>query len=169
MLVGCQKSAKNAWQTSDDEYINLNGQNVALMWLAPDCPLCQLYSSEFISTSEQYGNDIHFYGVLPGSYYSNQEVTHFKDSFNFNLPLIKDPNFILTKRYGVTTTPEFVLLDSLGDIKYQGKFDDWATGLSQKKIKPTQFYFSSALENFMSNEPIDPKYTKPIGCIIETD
>ena len=147
---------------------NLENQPVVLMWLAPDCPLCQTYSTEFVRMADSFP-DLQFLGVLPGNLYSKEEVNYFVDSFQFDKPILVDADFKLTKKMGVTTTPEFLVLDNNLSIRYQGKFDDWATALAQKKPKPTEHYFKDALTSFMAGETIKTQYTEPLGCLIEFD
>lgn len=113
--------------------------------------------------------NLRFMGVLPGDLYTMDEVNHFVDSFQFDKPILVDTDFKLTKRLGVTTTPEFLILDKGLGVKYQGKFDDWATGLAQKKPKPTEHYFKDALTSFTAGETIKTPYTEPLGCLIEFD
>ena len=147
---------------------NLENEPVVLMWLAPDCPLCQTYSTEFVLMADSFPG-LRFFGVLPGDLYSSAEVDHFVDSFHFRMPILLDSDFKLTKKLDVTTTPEFLILDNGLNLKYQGKFDDWATGLAQKKPKPSEHYLEDALKAFSAGKPIETAYTEPLGCLIEFD
>lgn len=169
LFISCNPSNKSDWSTTNNEIVKFSGKPAAFMWLAPDCPLCQVYSSEYIKLAKQYSQELTFYGVLPGGHYLSKEIQHFQDSFEFNLPIIVDDNFELTKKYGVTVTPEFVMIDSIGEILYQGKFDDWATGLGQKKTMPSKFYFNNALQSMAERKTIEPNYVEPVGCFIEMD
>lgn len=169
VLFGCGNTVSTELISRDGLKIDLTKQNTVLMWLAPDCPLCQTYSSEFLALDSLYRSHFQFVGVLPGNLYSTDEIDHFVDSFHFDLPIVMDDKYLLTKKYQVSVTPEFILLDTNLKIQYQGKFDDWATGLAQKKVKPTQFYLKNALNQFAASQNVSPNYVEPVGCLIEVD
>ncbi|MFT5723301.1 MAG: thioredoxin-related protein [Bacteroidia bacterium] len=168
-FVGCADVQTGRYVTANQNVVSLENRNVALMWLAPDCPLCQTYSSDFIMLSQTFSSQVSFYGVLPSNQYTNAEIQHFVDSFGFDIPIILDETYELTKRFNATVTPEFILIDSSFTVQYQGKFDDWATDLGQKKLKPTAFYFKDALQSFTAGQPVLNRYVEPIGCVIELD
>jgi thioredoxin-related protein len=168
-ISSCNRVSLEQCTSVNNEAINLSGQNVMLMWLAPDCPLCQTYSSEFIDLSNSMADQIECYAVLPGNHYSQEEIRHFQDSFGFSLPIIHDVTYKLTKKFNISVTPEFLLIDSTFKVKYQGKFDDWATDLGQKKLKPTKFYLKDAVTSFINKSPIQTSFIPPVGCTIELD
>ena len=167
IVSGCGSPERNILTTTKGNKINLSEQNTVLMWLASDCPLCQTYSSEYRDLASNYNSNLQFVGVLPGNWYTSEEMNHFIDSFHFDIPIVEDKDFYLTKRFNAIVTPEFVLIDTNLNVQYQGKFDDWATGLAQKKTKPQKFYLINAIDNFLNNQPIIPDYVEPVGCTIE--
>ena len=169
MVLMFSMSCTDTLETStiDGKKVDLSKGKSALVWLAPDCPLCQSYSASFVELKNQYGDQISFYGVIPGNYYSKNEIDFFIDSFAFTPDIIADKDFKLTQSIGATVTPEFFLLDSGMQVKYRGKFDDWATDLSRKKLKPTKHYFKNAIEALSIDSPISIQSTTPIGCVIE--
>ncbi|MFT5512618.1 MAG: thioredoxin-related protein [Bacteroidia bacterium] len=167
-LMACS-SEKTTLTTTAGGSVTIGDKPVALMWLVPDCPLCQAYSTHFVALANNSGSAFTFYGVLPGNLYTSKEVQHFVDSFGFDMPIIADPDYDLTGKYKVSVTPEFLLLDSNASVFYQGKYDDWATDLSQKKIKPIKHYFADAISAFVNKTPLKQSKTQPIGCIIEFD
>lgn len=148
----------------------MSSPGVVCMTMTPDCPLCQTYSTEFVKLANEWSRKgLKFYAILPGEIYSDEEIRHFQDSFQFDLPVIVDKEYELVKQLGATVTPEFFLLDSTMAIKYQGKYDDWATGLARKKPKPTKFYLAQALEQFYNGQTVTTAKTEPLGCLIEMD
>ena len=139
-----------------------------LLFLSPECPLCQNYSVKFSEIIEEYNNEsIGFYGVLSGKYYTREEMNEFLKKYELDLPIIEDPAFNLANHYGATITPEAVLISPSGKDLYQGAIDNWAISLGQKRIKTTEFYLNDALPASLQGKEIDPSRTKPIGCYIE--
>ena len=170
LLLACGKSETlDGLYTFSGDYYNLNSSKAkAVILLAPDCPLCQNYSTEFVEMANTFGSDkLEFFGVLPGTDYEAEEIAHFKDSFQFDLPILMDSIYSYTHGLKGQVTPQFYLIDSLSNILYTGKFNNWATGLAQKRTKPTEFYLEDAVKSFLNNREVAVKYTEPIGCVIE--
>ncbi len=168
LVLSCG-SSNDTSPTTEGVIVDLAEKKVALMWLAPDCPLCQAYSTRFTELAAVSALDVSYYGVLPGAHYSQEEIEHFKDSFAFDLEIVTDPDYRLSRKLGATVTPEFFLLDTGYQVIYSGKFDDWATDLSQKKLKPTAYYFKDAIEAFSQGKHVAINHVDPIGCTIEYD
>ena len=168
-LIGCGPKETLTFTDFSGAPINLNSSaNKAIMILAPDCPLCQTYSTEFSHLADSFATlSMQFYGALPGSDYTDKEITHYQDSFQFDLPILLDPNFVLTKKLSAIVTPQFFIVDSNFTVLYKGKLDNWATGLAQKRQKPTKFYLKDALSALAIGEAIRVKETPAIGCVIE--
>lgn len=144
-----------------------NKANV-VMTIAPDCPLSQQYCKNFSALANKFERDgIVFWGVVPGNYYSQVELNHFVDSFQFNFPLVLDPEFEFLKAIRAKVTPEFFLLDDNLKILYRGKMDDWAIAFAQKKVQPHYFYLENALQDFVNHQPIQTPETEAVGCVIE--
>ncbi|MEM9052756.1 MAG: redoxin domain-containing protein [Bacteroidota bacterium] len=139
-----------------------------LIFVSPECPLCQNYSVTFSEIIEEYNAEgIRFYGVLSGKYYTGEEMNEFLRKYDLTLPVIVDPKFSLANHYEATITPEVVLVNNSGEELYQGAIDNWAISLGQKRIKTTEFYLKDALTASLVGTEISPSQTKPVGCYIE--
>jgi thiol-disulfide isomerase/thioredoxin len=137
------------------------------MILAPDCPLCLNYASRFQELAEEYP-DASFYGVLPGTYYSESELSDFLDKTAMTIPVVRDENWSLCKSFNATVTPEFFLYEN-GKLKYSGKMDDWASLIGRKNRTVKEKYLKDALSALYSDINIEVKRTQPVGCILEYD
>ena len=166
-MLSCTQQRPSDFELYGGGSINLDAKAYALMFLAPDCPLCQTYSTEFVKLSKTAS--IPFYGVFTGDLYTDQERKHFIDSFAFDLPILKDYDWAFAKSLDARTTPEFFIMSTSGAVMYRGRFDNWATNLAAKRTKPTEFYFADALQAFEHHEEIQIKETEPLGCVIEFD
>ncbi len=176
ILLVCLLAACGGDHSMVDGLYSFNGDFHALnntrakviIMLAPDCPLCQNYSTEFVDMAKTYASsDIEFIGVLPGTDYETEEIAHFRDSFQFDLPILLDSTYQYAHALEAQVTPQFYLIDSTSNVLYTGKFNNWATGLAQKRTKPTEFYLEDAINSFLKGEKISIAYTEPIGCVLE--
>lgn len=147
----------------------LDGNNdaKALIFLAPDCPLCKNYTKNIKELIELYGNKLDFFGVIPGTYYSRIEVDSFLNQYDLPLEIIYDSDYELVKELNATITPEVYLINENNKIIYQGLFDNWLGELGRRRQIITEFYFKQAIESYLKGEEIINPKTKAIGCFIE--
>ncbi|MCZ4409205.1 redoxin domain-containing protein [Cryomorphaceae bacterium 1068] len=140
----------------------------ALIFLSPECPLCQNYSVTIDRIQEDFdGKDIAFYGVVSGTYYSDADIKGFLIRYKLDLPVILDPELALANHYEAEITPEAFLIAKNGEPQYQGAIDNWAISLGQKRQTITERYLENALTAHLTGSEINPKKTKAVGCFIE--
>lgn len=144
-------------------------KGMVLMVMVPDCPLSQNYSTPFLKLKSQFEKDFNFWIVVPAKFYNHKEIEKFASEFEIS----KNNLFVDTKNQYVKSinariSPEFFLMDSLGQTRYQGAFDDWVETLGTKKIgKRKKKYLSSAIGQYLNQEAINPNYNKAEGCYLE--
>lgn len=141
--------------------------DIALVFIAPDCPLCETLSYDFVSLQKKYPK-VKFYGIVSGSYYNDEEIKQFVDKNGFSIPIIKDTFYEIAHRLKPTRTPEFYLVDRNGKIVYQGLLDNRMEALGVFRTVTTAFYLDSALSQFhiQKRKPTISR-TKAIGCTFE--
>ena len=138
-----------------------------LVFLYPECPLCQSYTREIKQLQIMYNDQIDFYGILPGSSYSHQEMDSFLNVYELPLDIIYDYDYSLVKELMASITPEVYLIDENNKVQYQGLIDNWLGELGRKRQYVSQYYLKDAIESFINGEEIRIKRTKAIGCFIE--
>lgn len=149
------------------EYLE-NNEGLVLLFLSPECPLCQNYAVAMRSLRDSYSEkNIYFMGVISGDYYSKEEVRNYQNHYDLEMEMLFDPDFKLANYYGATATPEAVLTDKKGKLMYRGAIDNWAISLGKKRLEASAHYLRDAMDNLLSGNKIDPKKTKPVGCFIE--
>lgn len=145
-----------------------NHETAVLFFISPECPLCQNYSVTIDQIQADFGNEnIAFYGVVSGNYYSESTIKGFLIKYDLSLPLILDPELSFANYYKAEITPEALLIGKNGEALYQGAIDNWAISLGQKRQTITERYLRSALSAHLNGEEINPKKTKAVGCFIE--
>lgn len=140
------------------------GKATAFVFLSPECPLCQNYVAELNALKLKYPN-VEILGLIPGNAYKLKEISAFKDEYKVGFTLLVDDLKLLTSALNATTTPEVILIDKQGALKYRGLIDNWAESLGVKRKVITSHYLNDALANLTTpNYPV--KITKPVGCLI---
>lgn len=155
-------------QGGEFEFNNLNHKGIVLIFLSPDCPLCETYSYTLKKLDSLYKDKgILMLGIASGTLYRREEYMHFIQEFNWNLSVLLDDSLYLMNNFGASVTPEVVLLDSILQVQYQGRIDNWPVDLAKKRSVITEHDLQDALEDYLNGVPIKNKKTQAIGCIIE--
>ena len=135
--------------------------------LDPECPLCASYSKTMSNLFQKHNNKIDFYAVFTPTVFSNKKTENYIKKSNIQMDIIIDTNQVITKFLDAQVTPECFLLDSNLNIMYNGLIDDMIKELGRRRKSTQNNYLENAIQAYWNNETINPKKTKPIGCIIE--
>jgi peroxiredoxin len=145
-----------------------NNKASIILFLSPDCPMCQNYTLTIKQMEEQYEKaGIHFYGIFPGTWYSVEEIIRFKKEYQLNINMLLDKDKQLTHLLKATITPEAVVINHDGKILYQGRIDNWMYTAGKKRLVITKHELKDALEAIVNNRTISVSKTDPVGCLIE--
>lgn len=185
-LVGCADSASQAdvMKVVDKEgffqleLTSIRNESFALsqikarkgtvfVFLDGNCPICQRYASILNQIHQDYqAQDILVVGVFPepnGPQFSGHS---YQDEYGIDFPLLADPDLRLTNRLNATITPEVVVVDGRGEIRYRGAISNWFLGPGEKRAIVTEHYLQDALDRLIAGAELDVTRTKPVGCYI---
>lgn len=158
-------------KTVEKNTVNLSDFNqytaVIFVWLSPECPLCKNYSLPLRKLHKNLNTDsIKLVGIVAGTDFKRKEILQFKKKYKIDFEILLDEEYVLTRHFKATVTPEAILANSIGAILYQGAIDNWAVALGKQRRKATEHYLLEALAQFKSNTAISQPKTDPIGCFI---
>lgn len=138
------------------------------IFLSPECPLCQSYSLTLKLLHEKYATKgFTFIGVVPGTDFTNEQITTYKIKYKIPFLILKDETSQLVKKMKATITPEVFLVNAKQQILYQGRIDNWAYELGKKRKVITEHDLLNAIDAMLLQKPIIVSKTKAIGCYIE--
>lgn len=158
-------------QIKTSHIVNVNGKttvelkkNTAFIFISPECPLCKNYMLTLNELAKKYPQ-VNIVGVVPGKSYTTQEIKQFSDSYKAVFDIYLDKNKALTKVLKAKVTPETIVIDEKGNMRYKGLIDNWQAKLGVKRKVITEHYLDDALNQI--NMP-SYKYmeTAPLGCLI---
>ena len=136
------------------------------IFLSPECPLCQNYSSVIRSLKEKFHAQVNFYGIFPGTAYTRADIQSFEEKYKTAVPMFLDSKFRFTRYVQATATPQVILLAEDGRLLYSGAIDDWMAAPGKKRVKANTHYLEDALEEVLVSGDVTLKRTKAIGCKI---
>lgn len=94
------------------------------LFLSTQCPISNVYTPRFLALEKTYSRrGVHVFAVYSNAMESVSDITKHTQERNIRFPVIKDDGS-LAKRLGATMTPEAVLVDKGGAVRYRGRIDD---------------------------------------------
>lgn len=145
--------------SADDQY-------TVYVFLSPECPLCLNYTKTLNELAARFTGSVTFTGIVPGKTYSVKEIRKFINEYKFTINTLRDPDLSVSRFMGATITPEVIVIDKAGAIRYRGAIDDWVISIGKKRERPSKFYLQDALQQLVNNEVVATRSTIPRGCFI---
>src|SRR5215472_2952996 len=133
-----------------------------IIFLSPECPLCQNYSLPLNALSKKYAGKVQFTGVVPGKAYSAADVSAFTQKYHIAFPIDIDSAKAISSSLKATVTPEVFLLGPDKKVLYHGSIDNWIKDLGMQSARPTVFYLQDAIDQAMAHQPVRIPYNKPV-------
>jgi thiol-disulfide isomerase/thioredoxin len=161
-IWACDKQVQN----QNFDQITKKKEYTALMFMAPDCPLCMKLATPFSALSDSFPN-VQFLAVYSGIYYDPMEINMFATETQLKLPIFRDYHYEVAHQLNAGITPEFFLLDSNSNVLYQGMLDDRTEVIGTYKQTWSHHYLRDAIKASLAKNPIRVKKTDAVGCVLE--
>lgn len=168
----CNKTSNleisNLNHTSSTLQNQLSSNYTVLVFLSPECPICQGYSTTLNNLNLEYSKSgIKFIGLVPGDGFSSDTIKYYQAFYKINFDLFIDNQKLATNKFHALTTPHCFLINNKMEIIYEGLIDNYAADVGVKRQVVTEHYLRDAIESTLQQKEIAVKKTKPIGCFIE--
>lgn len=126
-----------------------------LCFLGTECPLARLYGPRLQSLADRYADrGVSFLGVNSNVQDSPAEIDAYARRHSIKFKIAKDSDQSIADAVGATRTPEVVVIDSGGLIRYQGRIDDqYEPGIA--RAKPTRNDLRDAIESLLAGNPTE--------------
>lgn len=137
-----------------------------LCFLGTECPLAKLYGPRLQTLADQYDKQgVRFIGINSNIQDSMDEWKEFGHRYALTFPLAKDFDRAVAISAGATRTPEVVVIDNAGKVRYRGRIDDqYQPGIARKT--PTVNDLQEALEQLLAGNDVKTAVTQAVGCLI---
>jgi peroxiredoxin len=145
-----------------------NGSGIAvLVFITTDCPIANRYAPEL----KRLHSEFQTRGVQMTLVHVDKELSQLKakqHAADYDLPrsIVIDRKHQLVTATGASITPEAVVIDQKGHIRYRGRINDQHTDFGKRRRQPTRHDLQNAVQSLLNGQPIAEPQTKAIGCVI---
>jgi len=136
-----------------------------LFFITSDCPIANSFAPEINRIVAEYGpRGVAFSMVYTDHHQTPEAARRHASEYGYESPVRLDAGRVLSRRYGVTVTPEAVLVDAAGERRYRGRIDDRYLAPGQYRLKPGTRELRDAIEAVLDGRPVAVAETKAAGC-----
>lgn len=148
-------------------YVQPPASITVYVFLNTECPVSQQYARRLSTLHRQYASAVRFVAVFPLKTDSRQRIRTFSNEYGLSFDGQSDTRAKLVRQLGARITPEAIVVDRSGRVRYQGAIDDWYVTLGKHRPDATQYYLLDALEALLAGQEVRVPKTEAVGCLIE--
>ncbi len=136
-----------------------------VFFITADCPIANGFAPEIKRIVADYSPRRVYFGLVYTDLSKTiEDARRHAQEYGYDLPVSLDEGRVQSRRYGVTVTPEAVLLDAGGNRVYRGRIDDRYLAPGQYRLQPTTRELRDAIEAVLERRPVPVAETKAAGC-----
>lgn len=143
-----------------------SGKIVVLEWANPDCPFVKRHyeAKTMQNLAEKYkAQDVVWLAISSTHFHDNDRLTKWISEAGIAHPVLNDKDGTVGKLYGAKTTPHMFVIDTKGDLVYNGAIDNDASG----DMKTPVNYVDQVLTQLTAGQGVTQEATKPYGCSVK--
>lgn len=134
-----------------------------LLFLSTVCPISNAYSDRIKALAAAWaGKPVRLVLVNANDNEAVEEVVAYARDVEFATPLYKDWNNAVADRFDARMTPEAVVLDRSGQVRYQGAIDD-AKNPARVKVEGLKL----AVDALLAGRAVETERIRSFGCSIK--
>lgn len=137
-----------------------------LYFFANTCPVARRYFPRMAELHQTYApKGVRVFGINASEADSLPDIVRLGLEHEISFPLLKDADFRLVQAFAVSRTPEVVVLDSTGTVRYQGRIDNQYRlgGAAPSAGRP---YLAEALDALLDVRDVAEPRTQAEGCAV---
>lgn len=139
-----------------------------LISLSEICMISQYYSKvlDEMATSLK-PNGVIFKGIFPNPFSTDSTISDFQKERGLHFPLYRDQYGKFCSDNFMDVTPEVLVIDSLSNIIYRGRIDDFYFAIGRFRSHTNHHDLQKAINQFLAGEKVSPNRVQPVGCLID--
>ncbi len=150
---------------------DFRGKTVVLEWFSYACPFCVHHykdESTMVDLANKYKDkNVEFLAINSTSWQVTQKNEEFAKKFNVPYPILDDRPGTVGRAYGATNTPQMIIINTKGQIVYNGAIDNAPFGKLPAGQSEIVNYVDNALAELTAGKAVTLAETKPYGCTVK--
>ena len=143
------------------------GGATAVVFYSTECPISNEYSPTLKAIADWRPSDnFRMVGICVDPDLSTLDVTKHAREFGLKFPIAQDRDGSIVARFGVKVTPEAVVLDDSGKVRYRGRIDDTYASRGKRKANPSTTDLKDAIAAVMAGKNLAVDHAEAVGCPI---
>jgi len=138
------------------------------VFFAENCPICQYYTPKIRDLQLKFGDEVRWVAVFPNKLSSDTSAINFLLRHDLAMVIRLDPKQVFSRVYGIEVTPEVVVKDTKGHMRYKGRIDDFYIAPGKKRNKATTNELEIVLERLVKKQEFSFFETQAVGCLLNT-
>ncbi len=132
------------------------------LFVSGQCPVSNVYTPRMNALAAAYGaHDVQVFAVYSDRQESALDITRHAREHGLTFPVVKDGSNVLADRLGAKMTPEAIVVDATGAVRYRGRIDDNAVA-----TRVTVHDLGAALDAVLTGKPVAHPEMLAVGCAI---
>lgn len=150
------------------------GAATAIFFVQTDCPISNWYAPTIQQVCRDYatrgvGCTLMYEDVDLGSTGTSleQQVQRHLQEYRYErMPAAVDRTRTIATRAGASVTPQVVVVDRTGTVRYSGRIDNAYADLGRPRQRVTSHELRDALDAILAGRPVTRSRTEALGCFI---
>ncbi|MDP2189404.1 MAG: redoxin domain-containing protein [Sphingobacteriaceae bacterium] len=138
------------------------------VFFAETCPICQYYTPKLRDLQLKFGDEVRWVAVFPNKLSSDTSAINFLLRHDLAMVIRLDPKQVFSRVYGIEVTPEVVVKDAKGHMRYKGRIDDFYIAPGKKRNRATTNELELVLERLVKKQEFNFFATQAVGCLLNT-
>jgi peroxiredoxin/mono/diheme cytochrome c family protein len=135
---------------------------VAFVFTSTTCPLAKRYIERLKRIDNEFGpRGATLIGVFSNAEDTRESVRKYAELTGFSFPLVKDDYGYLARQLGASMTPQVLVLDQRGVLRYRGAIDD-----NRVVTRVKERFLHAALTAILDGKSIERAQVPAMGCTI---
>ena len=139
-----------------------------VVFVARDCPVSNGYAPAIQRLCRSYGpRGVRCTLVYEDGVVSVNDVRRHASEYGYtDVATIVDRDERIATRAGATVTPEAIVIDPGGTIRYRGRIDNLYAALGKPRHRATSHDLRDAIDALLAGRTVERPRTTPLGCYI---
>lgn len=138
-----------------------------VIFITTDCPVANRYAPEIEKLRAEFaGRGVKLTLAHVDPDLPDQKAREHAAQFALKGAVVVDRKHRLVQASGATVTPEAVVVDAAGRIRYRGRIDDRFTDFGKSRRTASRHDLRDAIQAVLEGRPVTNPETKVVGCLI---